>query len=173
MEPSWPWPTCLSHLFILLERSLLCSVNPCDLFFPLPLFVSIQSSRALALPSRLCPTFSVFLLCSSAFCHSHPFHTSHLIIFAPFLCHSQAYPSPAPFPFPVPPKNHLHPLSVCSQLHSLPTSTHSFRQHCLPHRWLSRLTFIPPIFRLSRKAWSHQNRSTPSERDQPAQDPFP
>lgn len=87
--------------------------------------------------------FSVFLPCSRTSCHNHPFHTSHLIIFVPFLCHSQAYPSLAPFPFPVPPQKpppppccllsaalsaHLHPQLPTA----LPTSQVAFQAHVHP-----------------------------------------
>lgn len=161
-----PGPTCLSHLFILLERRILCSLNLCDLFFAPHLCVSIQSSRPLVLPSRLCPIFSVFLLCYSATCHSHTFHTSHLIIFATFLCRSQAYLLPAPFPFPVPPQKpspppfHLLSAALCPHPPTASDNTAYLTGGFPgPH----------PIFRFSRKAWSHQKRSTPSARDQPAQ----
>lgn len=79
------WPTCLSQLLILLERSHPCSPSPCDLFFPL-LSVSPSSPPDLWLFLPDCvPHFIVLILHSSASCHSHPFHTSRLIIFAPFL----------------------------------------------------------------------------------------
>lgn len=153
VEPSWP--TCLSHMSILLERARLCSLYPCDIFLPL-LCVSPYSPPDLWLFLPDSTTFTILILHSSASCHSHPFHTSHLIISALFLSLTI---TPLHFP-PQFPKTHLHSPSICSQMYSAHLHP-QLPQHCLPHTWLSLPTFSPPIFKLFRRAWSHQKRFCP------------
>lgn len=82
VEPSWP--ICLSHMSILLERSHLCSLSHCDIFSPL-LCVSPYSPPDLWLFLPDSTISTILILHSRDSCHSHPFHTSHLSIFALFL----------------------------------------------------------------------------------------
>lgn len=121
VEPSWP--TCLSHMSILLERARLCSLYPCDTFLPL-LCVSPYSPPDLWLFLPDSTTFTILILHSSASCHSHPFHTSHLIISALFLSLTIT-PLTGSISLPSSPETTSTPLPSAPKC-TLPTSTHSF-----------------------------------------------
>lgn len=149
------WPTCLSHISILSERSHLFLYTTVASFFHSSVYLhTVLQTSGSSFQTLL--IFTLPILLSSASYHRHPFYTSHLSIFALFLSLTSTSLSGS-ISLPSSPKITSTPLP-CSQVCSLPTSTHSFRQHCLPHTCLSLPTFSPPILKLFRRIWSHYKK---------------